>query len=79
MRSDLSHDRDAVGRLTTACPRRFQRARAKLGQRLVVNENGMLLSGRLTELSATSLTIGSHVIKPAPGLMIERDHGHTAV
>jgi outer membrane lipoprotein SlyB len=55
----------------------FARIRAKLGQRLIVTEGGLTVSGRLTELTATSLKMGTREIEPGPGLKIERDNGNT--
>jgi hypothetical protein len=55
----------------------FARIRAKLGQRLIVTEGGLTVSGRLTELTRNSLKIGPREIEPGPGLKIERDNGNT--
>jgi hypothetical protein len=55
----------------------FSHIKAKVGQQVVVTEDGLSTSGRVTDLSATSMKVGDREIRPGPGLKIERDNGNT--
>jgi hypothetical protein len=57
----------------------FSYIKAKLGQQIVVTEDGLSVSGRLTELSAASMKVGDTEIAPRRGLKIERDNGNTTL
>jgi hypothetical protein len=57
----------------------FSHIKARLGQQIVVTEDGVSVSGPLTQLSAASVRVGHTEIAPRRGLKIERDRGNTAL
>lgn len=57
----------------------FSGLKLKLGSNIRVTDDGLIAEGPLTSLSADALTVADHELRPAAGLKIERDRGHTGL